>query len=304
MKYILNSLIFVLYMTYVNATPLSDELVVLHNASTTEMNAITSPAQGSLIFNSDDKEIYEYNSTQWNRISSIGSETKVLSGDCIDITGVGTIANPYIATRSTPGKTQATAGLVCKQLFDTGCAMTNGMYWINPDGGSTANAFEVYCDMTTQGGGWTKIEYASDLAHINRWTSGDSRKWVPSNFTLILSDTQINDIRTVSTEGRQHYVGSCTHVIHYFYNDGSDYGDAFGFRFHNGDETVVGKQSYEPENFIVTKDECALNDSTQRESIFEINDIRIPIINVKSKDSGNSGELFGSPLTNNPAWFR
>ena len=285
-----------------NAVPLSDELIVLHNVTTAEMNGIVSPTVGSIVFNTDDNEIYERNVTAWRKISSDGSETKVLSGECVDITGQGTTANPYIATKSTPGKTQATSGLVCKQLYDTGCAMSSGQYWINPDGGSTTNAFEVYCDMTTQAGGWTKIEYSADFPHIQHF-NGDRNSWLRSNFTLNLSTTQINNIRAVSTEGRQRYVSSCQGVVQYLFG-ARDYSDAFGFRFQNDDETVFGQQRYKNTNITVTQDGCVVNNSTLQFTIFEINDIRVPVINVHSRDNGSNGDKFGSVLTNNPAWLR
>ena len=76
MKTILNILLIVLCcIGIIHAAPLSDELVVLHGATTAEMNTIASPIKGSLIFNTDDNELYEHNTTAWHKISSDGRET-------------------------------------------------------------------------------------------------------------------------------------------------------------------------------------------------------------------------------------
>jgi hypothetical protein len=304
MKFILNSLILVLCISTINAAPLSDELVVIHNVTTAEMNAITSPIQGSLIFNTDDSEVYERNATAWHMISSDGSETKIVAGNCMDITGIGTTANPYVTISLRKGETQTTAGLICKEIFDTagGCPVKDGIYWINPDGGSTANAFEVFCDMN--GGGWTKIEYATDLVDKKYFGSGDAWRWLTQNFQLVLTDTQINNIRAISTEGKQTYIAQCDGVITYYYQTGNNYTYAFGYRLHTGFETNFGQVNYPGINLSIIQDGCSTNRTDSLHTIIDINDTRIPLINVYSRDNGGTTETFGSPLTSNPAWFR
>lgn len=306
MKSILNNLIVALcWMTNVNAAPLSDELIILHSATTVEMNAIASATQGSLIFNTDTNEVYERNATAWKIISSDGSETKIIAGNCMQITGIGTSSNPYVTSSLRKGETQASAGLVCKEILDTagGCPVKDGVYWINPDGGSTANAFEVYCDMS--GGGWTKIEYVSDLVDKKYFPQGaDTRRWLTTDFLLTLTNIQINNIRAASTQGKQTYVGQCDGVITYRFGTGANYIYAFGFRLHTGFETVFGQQNYTGININIVQDGCSTNRTDSLDTIFEINDIRIPIINVSTRDNGGITETFGSPISNNPAWFR
>jgi len=140
---------------FLTAAPLHDELVVLHNVTTAEMNAITSPTQGSLIFNTDDHEVYERNATSWHKTSSRENKTKIVAGDGLTITGTGSTADPYIVSIFTPSGCSADAQIYssCKVVP----THTDGIYCIDPDAGGSDAPYEVYCDMTHDGGGWTLV---------------------------------------------------------------------------------------------------------------------------------------------------
>jgi hypothetical protein len=53
------------------------------------------------------------------------------------------------------GQSAASAGLSALQILTDGYSVGDGIYWIDPDGAGGNAAFQVYADMTTQGGGWT-----------------------------------------------------------------------------------------------------------------------------------------------------
>ena len=135
--------------------PDSGELVQLHSVTTAEMNAIASPVEGSLIFNIDDKEIYERNSTAWQKISNDGSETKIVAGNGITVIGSGTIVDPYQISITTPYDCASGA-----QTFSS-CSVvpssTDGAYCIDHDGAGGNMPYMVYCDMNIDGGGWSRV---------------------------------------------------------------------------------------------------------------------------------------------------
>jgi len=80
----------------------------------------------------------------------------------------------YVRERETnwtytgPGTAQSNPGTDClaiKNLANANNMSTlqlgDGAYWVDPDGGSTSNAQQTLCEMSTDGGGWTLFAHAN-----------------------------------------------------------------------------------------------------------------------------------------------
>jgi len=200
-------------------------------------------------------------------------------------------------------------GATCADILALGRSAGDGEYSIDPDGyGTGLDPFDVTCDMTTDGGGWTEIPYASDFAFANYWTAGDDWRSLDDDFSLALEDAQITAIQALSAEGAQTYVGLCESVIHYYYADGGNYVQAIGFTFFDGSSTSTGSETYTGADVIVSQDGCMTNygegGTEENATVFEISSPLVPVVNIITKDGGDAGEQLGSPLTDNPAWLR
>ena len=53
------------------------------------------------------------------------------------------------------GSSMSNPAFSAKQIQQANPGALDGLYWIDPNGGSPADAFQIVADMTTAGGGWT-----------------------------------------------------------------------------------------------------------------------------------------------------
>ena len=206
----------------------STQGLLIPRMTTTDRDAIASPVDGLIIYNTTDKCIQYHNATSWSTCLSTDPAVKALvcppapsahgiyvAGDALDasnsitVTVTTTAADSYsitsntvngysfsasgvfpssgtynitIAGSGTPTTDQTdtftismagTAGTCttdievlaaappiyanCKEYHTNGFT-TDGIYTIDPDGTGVGNpAFDCYCDMTNDGGGWTLV---------------------------------------------------------------------------------------------------------------------------------------------------
>ncbi|XP_020632960.1 collagen alpha-2(I) chain-like [Orbicella faveolata] len=94
---------------------------------------------------------------------------------------------------STIGQSKVNPALNCKDLKHKAPSLVSGVYWIDPDGGSHGNAFQVYCDQQTDGGGWTLVWSYTFTAYSNFTSSANAvtprPSWAASGANTRVSTT-------------------------------------------------------------------------------------------------------------------
>jgi hypothetical protein len=110
----------------------------------------------------------------------------LLAGVCLSGIGasVTALAQSYefrstvegLVSKAPPPTGSATSS--CKSILDNGNSVGNGIYTIQP--ASSAESFEVYCDMTSAGGGWTLVVAQLEMDPVENWGEGLQADYDPT----------------------------------------------------------------------------------------------------------------------------
>ena len=116
-----------------------------------------------------------------------------------------------------PAQSSGDAGLSCLDVLQRGGTAT-GVYWIDPDGAGGQPAYEVWCDQTTDGGGWTVFQRRFDgsVGFYRYWTdyrvgfgSAGGEHWLGneriSRFTALRPSALRIDLRYGSSSAHAAY---------------------------------------------------------------------------------------------------
>jgi len=98
-------------------------------------------------------------------------------------------------------------GKTCQTIHLADATAPSGVYQLDPDGGSTANAFFAYCDMTADGGGWMKVLQYNNAAYTPNAAAVGNAAVAGTAAMAKLADTAVNSLSNLSASREYRFQG-------------------------------------------------------------------------------------------------
>jgi cysteine-rich repeat protein len=142
----------------------------------------------------------------WRSLAdSCGNGVLEVTEECDDGNLIDNDGCSAVCSAST-GYTKAKAGKSCLDILNVATSLSHtapsAVLWIDPNGSPSDDAFQVWCDMQSDGGGWTLVMKSGD-GGAHTWSTADqsssgnllNTSQPASNLHYKLSDAVINQIK-------------------------------------------------------------------------------------------------------------
>ncbi len=105
------------------------------------------------------------------------------------------------------GGTCVVAGTTCLAIHTAKPTAPSGVYLLDPNGGSPANSFLAYCDMTADGGGWMKILQIHDAQYTPTAAAIGNIAVADTGAMAKLADANINSLTALAAYREYRFQG-------------------------------------------------------------------------------------------------
>lgn len=181
-------------------------------------------------------------------------------------------------------------GVTCKDIAMADPTLKNGMYWIDPNGGSTSDAIRVFCKMRAEKT-MTCLQSATHVYPTRRWalTKKDMGYWSFASsfeereeFGYNSTKSQIRMLQHHTSNGRQRLVMKCKDTVAIYDKAINSYDKAMTLT--SFDEELLTARSKKSHRYTVLRDGCQERNGREGQTVLEVSGAkmlkRLPILDV------------------------
>jgi hypothetical protein len=193
-------------------------------------------------------------------------------------------------TKEAPART-------CKDLALANQQLPSGMYWIDPNLGSSLDAVEAFCDMDNK-----RTCISANPSQINngkRYIGRKKRVWFSQDvsngfkFSYVADAPQMAALQLLSTHAYQNVTFHCRNSVAYYDSAGKSHNKAAIFSTADDRELGASDKRF---SYSVPTDNCKDRSSVWAQTVFEFSvnkAVRLPIDDISLGDLGSDQQQFG-----------